>query len=285
MNINKTALVLEGGGAKCAYQLGALIALNNLGYHFDAISGASFGALNAAIYIKGGTEALFNFYQNVNPYDIYQNQDMVDYIANYNGDKDQLTSSFISYIKSHPHYLANKSNISNSYHKFIMDQVDESKIINSDITLYFTVLEVNPNPLVMGTLLLSFVSDPGLLTSLYQSRNIVGHLIDAHYCNDLPRYIAASANYPTFDPIIVEGKYYLDGGIYNNVPYEIFVKEGYNKIIVIRTNTNEINYPQDKNIIEIKPNSSLGSALYFTHDNIMNLIKQGYEDTFNKLKI
>ena len=65
INNKKVALVLEGGGVKCAYQVGALMALEELGYSFNAISGASFGAVNGALYIEGGVKRLFDFYTNL----------------------------------------------------------------------------------------------------------------------------------------------------------------------------------------------------------------------------
>jgi NTE family protein len=45
----KTGLVLSGGGAKGAYQVGVLKALKELGIHIDLVAGASIGALNAAV--------------------------------------------------------------------------------------------------------------------------------------------------------------------------------------------------------------------------------------------
>jgi len=45
----KVGLVLSGGGAKGAYQVGVLKALRELGTRIDAVSGASIGALNGAI--------------------------------------------------------------------------------------------------------------------------------------------------------------------------------------------------------------------------------------------
>ena len=44
-------LVLEGGGTKGAYQLGAYKALKELGMEFDGIVGTSIGALNAAFVL------------------------------------------------------------------------------------------------------------------------------------------------------------------------------------------------------------------------------------------
>ncbi|OLS60784.1 patatin-like phospholipase family protein [Pseudomonas putida] len=45
----KVGLVLSGGGAKGAYQVGVLKALRELGTRIDAVSGASIGALNGGI--------------------------------------------------------------------------------------------------------------------------------------------------------------------------------------------------------------------------------------------
>lgn len=45
----RRGLVLEGGGAKGAFQFGALLALKEAGITFDAVAGTSVGALNAAL--------------------------------------------------------------------------------------------------------------------------------------------------------------------------------------------------------------------------------------------
>ena len=49
-------LVLSGGGAKGAYQAGALRALNEMNIQVEAISGASIGALNGAIVAAAPTQ-------------------------------------------------------------------------------------------------------------------------------------------------------------------------------------------------------------------------------------
>jgi NTE family protein len=48
-NAPKTGLVLSGGGAKGAYQVGTLKALLELGANIDMVAGASMGALNGAV--------------------------------------------------------------------------------------------------------------------------------------------------------------------------------------------------------------------------------------------
>jgi hypothetical protein len=49
-NTVRRGLVLEGGGAKGAWQFGVLQALAESGIHFDVVSGTSVGALNGAIW-------------------------------------------------------------------------------------------------------------------------------------------------------------------------------------------------------------------------------------------
>ena len=45
----KTALVLSGGGAKGAYQVGVIEELLNRGIGFDLVTGSSIGAFNGAL--------------------------------------------------------------------------------------------------------------------------------------------------------------------------------------------------------------------------------------------
>ena len=49
-------LVLAGGGAKGAYQIGAYQALQEIGWMPDLITGTSVGCLNAALFVVGKVE-------------------------------------------------------------------------------------------------------------------------------------------------------------------------------------------------------------------------------------
>lgn len=57
-NSFRIGLVLSGGGAKGAYQVGVLKALTEMGVQVDAIAGASIGALNGAIIAAAPSQAL-----------------------------------------------------------------------------------------------------------------------------------------------------------------------------------------------------------------------------------
>ena len=57
-------LVLEGGGTKGAYQLGAYKALKELGVEFDGVVGTSIGALNAAFIVQEDYEIMKDIWLN-----------------------------------------------------------------------------------------------------------------------------------------------------------------------------------------------------------------------------
>jgi NTE family protein len=64
-------LVLEGGGAKGAYHVGAYKALKELGVEIGGIAGTSIGALNGAILIQGDLEKLEDIWINTKSSDLF----------------------------------------------------------------------------------------------------------------------------------------------------------------------------------------------------------------------
>ena len=60
----KKGLVLEGGGTKGAYQIGAYKALRDLGIKFTGIAGTSIGALNGALIIQDDDKVMEDIWIN-----------------------------------------------------------------------------------------------------------------------------------------------------------------------------------------------------------------------------
>ena len=58
-------LVLEGGGAKGAYQIGAWKALKEAGVKIRGVSGTSVGALNGALICMDDLEKAENLWRNI----------------------------------------------------------------------------------------------------------------------------------------------------------------------------------------------------------------------------
>lgn len=59
------ALALEGGGARGAYEAGAIKALTKKKIYFDAVAGTSIGAINAAFYACNNTEGCTNYWKQL----------------------------------------------------------------------------------------------------------------------------------------------------------------------------------------------------------------------------
>lgn len=74
------ALVLEGGGAKGAYEAGVLKALEDNGLKFRAVSASSIGSLNAGFYLSRDAKALWDFWENLNVYECFE-KEIADFVS------------------------------------------------------------------------------------------------------------------------------------------------------------------------------------------------------------
>ena len=65
MNKQEWCLVLGGGGAKGAYQIGAWKALRELDFHFNCIIGTSVGSLNGALIAQNSFDEAVDLWENI----------------------------------------------------------------------------------------------------------------------------------------------------------------------------------------------------------------------------
>lgn len=284
MDKKNIALVLEGGGAKCAYQAGALVALEEFGFTFNVVSGASFGAINGALYVEGGTKRLMDFYHYLNSESVFKDKGLKELIDNYNKDEHYLLEDVLKYLTSRHALLKEREEETEYYHSHLFKNINVKAIKESSMDYYCSVLRVNNNPTTIAKLMGAFSGKISLL-DLYKDGEIDGHIISKED-EPLDRYIVASANYPTYTPIKVNDGYYFDGGIFDNVPYKHLLYKGINTMVIIRTNIDnlkEFDY-QNPNILVITPSKYLGSSLRINHDKIEELLKFGYIDTKQKLE-
>lgn len=99
-------------------------------------------------------------------------------------------------------------------------------------------------------------------------------------------YIAASANHPSFQRMVIDGNEYVDGAVYDNIPIQPLYNKGYRDIISVNLDAagivRDLNHPF--NHISIKPNNNLGSILFPDHMTIEKNICYGYMDTLRAFK-
>lgn len=68
----KRALVLSGGGARGAYEVGVLKALTEQGVQYDLAFGTSIGGINAAFYVQGKIDRVEQLWRTLKATDIFR---------------------------------------------------------------------------------------------------------------------------------------------------------------------------------------------------------------------
>lgn len=253
-------LVLEGGGAKGAYQIGVWKALLEHGVKIKGVSGVSVGALNGALMCMGDYEQAKDLWSNL------------DYSSIMNIDSNQVDKLLSHHIKDLKfselrkdvvHILKDKGIDIKPLKELIDKWVDEDKIRKSDIEFIF------------GTFLVSKLKEVEISTKQPEDEN-------------LKDFLLASASLPAFRNERLNGQKYLDGGIFNNVPIDMLINRGYKDIIVIRIYglglEKPIKIPKDVNLIEIAPRINLGGILEFDPAKIRRNINVGYYDGLRCLR-
>ncbi|MCF8008625.1 MAG: patatin-like phospholipase family protein [Halanaerobiales bacterium] len=250
----KYGLILEGGGAKGSYQIGAVKALKEREIEIAGVAGTSIGALNGALIIQDDIDKAYDLWYNINPEKVFNiKQEDLDKIKSFSFDKKDL-SYFWSQFKS----LFENKGLEISLIEDIIDQnVDEKKIRESK-------------------------KDFGIVTISLSDLEPIKIYIEEMPEGELKDYLMASANLPTFKQKKRKEKYYLDGGFYDNLPIDMLVDKGYKNIIAIRTHglgiTREIKNKKELNISYIEPSVDLGNILDFNTKLARRNLKLGYLD-------
>jgi len=254
-------LALEGGGAKGSYEIGAYIALLELGFKFKMVTGTSIGSLNAALIVQGDENLAKKIWLSSDSEIIGLDKDIVETFKNFKLNKDNLKES-ISEIKK---IIKNKGLDVTNYKNIIDKYVDETRIRNSKMNY-------------------------GLVTVRVKDMKPIEITISDIEEGKLSEYILASSYLPVFKmDKIIDNSLYLDGGFSDNLPINLLEKNGCKDIIAIRIDgvgkiKKKLN--DDTNVIEIKPTKNTGPIIMFDNNDIKNNYYMGYYDTylkFNKL--
>lgn len=256
-------LVLEGGGTKGAYQIGAYKALRELGIEFKGVAGTSIGALNGAYIVQDNIEVLE---------DIWTNYDYTHFM-----DVDEETYHSIKNIDFTPKNL-----------NMVISLINKArKNQGIDISPFRNLLEKTINE----DLIRNSNKDFGLVTVMWDGKIVPNPM----FIENIPKgklldYLIASASLPIFKLDKLDDKLFLDGVFHNNIPVSLLREKGYEDIVVIRLIDDlfgkvNLNHHKDMNMKVIVPSEYLGGCLNVDPDNVHKNIKLGYMDamkTFNR---
>ena len=252
-------LTLEGGGAKGSYQIGAWKAFRELGVEFDGISGTSVGALNGALMVQEDFDIAHDIWHNISPNSILNIDDKIlELMADYELNQNSLHLIFEEIKKSVKQFGVD----SKPLEELIRNNLDEDRIrkSNKDFGIV-TVCLTDMKPM-----------------EIFKEEIPIGKVSD---------YLIASSYLPIFKSKKLDGKKFLDGGLYNNLPVSMLYQKGYRKVIAVRLlgtgRIRRINY-DDLELIQITPQQSLGNMMDFTRERARYNINLGYFDTLKALK-
>lgn len=252
-------LVLEGGGAKGSYHIGAYKAILEEGIEIGAITGTSIGALNGAMIVQGDYNKCYELWEEISySMVIDANDDEITRLRNLKLEKEDLIllkEKLKSIITDRGFDITPFKNLLNSL-------IDEEKIRNSDI-------------------------DFGLVTV-----NLTDFKPIEVFAEDIPQgqlkeYLLASAYLPAFKTEKLRGKRYIDGAFYDNLPFGMLQNKGYKDLILVRTHARGITRRLDKkeiNAIVISPSDDIGKSYAFEHDIARRNIQLGYFDALKAIR-
>ena len=237
-----TGIVLSGGGASGLSHIGVLMALEENNIPIDYICGTSFGGLIAGYYAAG-----------YSPEEIRTLILDPDFLLITRGEL-PLKNKFTFWKRSDDaSWITLKYNFSNNYLQNI-----PTNVINS-IPIDYLLMEhlsgvsnrVNSN---FDSLMVPF----RCLASDIQNKQPV-----VFKKGDLASSIRAGMSYPFFlRPLTIDGKLLFDGGLYNNFPSDVLLKD-FNPDYIIGSNVAEKNPPPDDNNIYLQLRNLLMSTTNF----------------------
>lgn len=252
-------LVLEGGGARGAYQIGAWKALKEAGIQIKGVSGSSVGTLNGALICMGDLERAERIWKNIS---YTQVMDIKEGLMEGILKKDFTNLSRGEVIKEMFHSLLDGGFDVTPLKNLIQANIEEKKIREGKIEFYFQVF------------------------SMTEKKELE---LDARKIaeEDMVDMILASAYFPAFKVEEIHGNKLIDAGMFNNVPIDALLKRKYQNIIVIRIFgmgvEKKVDIPDEVCIIEIAPRVDLGNILEFEKEKSMRNIKLGYFDAMRVL--
>lgn len=254
--------VLEGGGAKGSYHIGVWKALRELGIEISAVTGTSIGAINGAFIALDMYDEVYDIWYNANmSMGVSGDNETLSKLVTMDFEMDEYKKLFSFFRKS----ITDGGLDVSPMKEMIEENISEEKLRNSKI-------------------------DYGLVTvSLTDFEPI------EVFKEDIPEgllheYIMASANLPIFKTDRVDGKIFLDGGFYDNLPINLMASKGYKNIIAVRgrgVGRNTTLMYDDLNITYINPSGDTGNTMEFISSRTRENLKMGYYDTmrvFKKLK-
>ena len=244
-------LVLDGGGARGAYQIGAWKALHEAGVQIRGIAGTSVGALNGALICMGDVDEAEHIWKEMTFSKVMDvDDDWMERLFQKEVPMRELLKELMLRLRDGGIDVTPLKDL-------IHNVLDEERIRSAGID--FSLLTFSLSDMKELDLSLDEIPE-GLLAD----------------------FLLASACLLGFKNEPLHGKTYLDGGVINNVPLNSLVKRGYRDIITVRIygpgREPRVRLDEGTQVYEIAPRVHLGSIIEFQGKRSRQNLKIGYYD-------
>ena len=189
----KVGLVLSGGGAKGLAHIGALKVIEEAGVQIDYIGGTSMGAIVGALYASGYTaHQLDSIFRTTDFANLIQDnlpRDTKSFYEREDAERYALSLPFNNFKVAFPSAISSGQHIYNELAKLLYHVKDVSDFSQLPIPFFCIATDVETGDEV---------------------------LINKGY---LPETIMASGTFPSlFEPLEIDNRVLIDGGVVNNYP-------------------------------------------------------------------
>ena len=243
--------MLDGGGARGAYQIGAWKALHEAGVQIRGIAGTSVGALNGALICMGDVDEAEHIWKEMTFSKVMDvDDDWMERLFQKEVPMRELLKELMLRLRDGGIDVTPLKDL-------IHNVLDEDRIRSAGID--FSLLTFSLSDMKELDLTLDEIPE-GLLAD----------------------FLLASACLLGFKNEPLHGKTYLDGGVINNVPLNSLVKRGYRDIITVRIygpgREPRVRLDEGTQVYEIAPRVHLGSIIEFQGKRSRQNLKIGYYD-------
>lgn len=281
----KAGIILGGGGAKGAYQVGVWRALDKLDVcrQITGVSGTSAGALNGAAFCTGSLSQAIRAWSSIDERMILQPNDIPESVLK-NCSQDIYNGWF------------SNSGIKELIHSY----ADLSAVSSSNVVFYATASRIK-KPAVFYRLAKAF-SAQNILNKAFSALFItsLSAVTTARYfkVNDYDEktsediILASSAIPLVFPDITIDSNVYVDGGLNDNVPILPLYRDGYRQFLVINLDSDYqlpvAQFP-DARFLHFFPEGEenlkgLIATFNFTPEAIRQKMRQGYDAAMSRKK-
>lgn len=266
MMAKKLGIALAGGGARGAYQIGALNVLDSHGIldNIVAVSGSSVGSLNAVLLATNDLKKAHQTWLDLDHTDLFVQDD----------------NMFKRFFEEKLEFIYKGAYNTDRLEEIIEASLDYDKL--KEVDVYVATSHVGHDDTTWLELMSLSLRNMFAKETLVRYPNL--RTMDK---DTIRKTLLASCAIPiVFKPVVIDHETYYDGGVLDNTPYMPLINHGCDAIIVIDLYRFNLKRPKTVNgipITYIYPSKYLKGILDFEPDKITFRMALGEYDA--KLKI